>query len=213
VLRFALCAAGSVILHGASRIQQTHEVDLPPVHFAGMCDARWPGTWGSMTGRVALQERFVLADGRKGCIVLQEDFSMESSGRMSFMNFNPAVDALNKEHQERMKQAEVDKAEQDDVSAQEMAQALGKRKEPEADVTRTALGVEEKNVHPKPGKSPKRVLDAALKQEQQRAVTKQSGNVKKIKKKKTHLSNGRANDPEGRGNVQHSSAGLEATVS
>lgn len=41
----------------------------------------------------------------------------------------PDVDALNEEHQDRVKQTEVDKAEQDDVSAKEMAQVLGKRKQ------------------------------------------------------------------------------------
>lgn len=66
---------------------------------------------------------------KMGCIVLEDDVVMHSSGRMSFMNYNPEVDALNNQHQARLQQAEAGKAEQDDVSAKEMAQVLGKRKQ------------------------------------------------------------------------------------
>jgi hypothetical protein len=74
-----------------------------------------------------VQEKFVLENKAKGCIVLEDDFVIQCSGRISFMNYNPEVDALNEQHQARAKQFEVERAEQDDVSAQEMAQVLGKR--------------------------------------------------------------------------------------
>jgi hypothetical protein len=75
-----------------------------------------------------VQEKFVL-ENKKGCIVLEDDLVMQSSGRISFMNYNPEVDALNEQHQARAKQVQVEKAEQDDLSAEEMAKVLGKRKQ------------------------------------------------------------------------------------
>lgn len=76
----------------------------------------------------SMQEKFVLEKKKKGCVVLEDDFVMHTSGRMSFMNYNPEVDALNAEHQERIKQIEVENAERNDVSEKEMAEVLGKRK-------------------------------------------------------------------------------------
>lgn len=76
-----------------------------------------------------LQEKFVLENKQKGCIVLEDDFATNCSGRMSFMNYNPEVERINQEHQDRAKQTAVEVAEQDDVSAKEMSQVLGKRKQ------------------------------------------------------------------------------------
>ena len=87
-----------------------------------------------------VQEQFVLENKQKGCIVLEDDFTMSASGRMSFMNYNPEVERINQEHQDRMRQIAVEIAEQDDVSATQMAQVLGKRKQPPAD---TLAAVEE----------------------------------------------------------------------
>jgi hypothetical protein len=84
-----------------------------------------------------VKEQFVvdsaapLCTGR--CIVVQQDFTLKErvqggSGRMSFGNFNPAVDQVNAVAAASVKDADIAAADRADFSATEMAAALGKVK-------------------------------------------------------------------------------------
>lgn len=101
----------------------------------------------------------MLENKQKGCVVLEDDFTTNCSGRFSFMNYNPEVERINQEHQERAKQAAVEVAEQDDVSAKEMSQVLGKRKQlPAGSIPAVDHQTNEEATMPRgpsPNKSPK----------------------------------------------------------